>query len=407
MDMKEMFRITQLLKSGGITEATETIRRSLNANYADNSNYQSPQENSRDIIEGSYRVIDEDVKPEVSDEDNQEHPSIAENPMNKFADLRNYMEQFAKKTSGDKSNIKEEENFIDGSFPNHIGTRGYKLYIPKNKQVTSPGLIVMLHGCTQDPADFARGTQMNALAEEHQCYVLYPAQSQGANNLRCWNWFNEMDQKRGQGEPCIIAEMTQQIIREFSLDANRVYVAGLSAGGAMAAILGITYPDIYAAVGVHSGLPYGIANDLPSALAAMKGKPLKGTLHKATEKRITKRMPPMIVFHGDQDSKVHSDNGDQLVKQHIASHVYREHPNDSQEKPNASFYHGNVPKGHRFKQTIYRDKKGKQILEHWSIEGAGHTWSGGNKAGSHTDPRGPDASKEMMRFFLQHRLGDI
>src|SRR5690606_27913096 len=163
--------------------------------------------------------------------------------------------------------------FIDGSYRNKTGLRNYKLYIPSSYDGQPLPLMVMLHGCTQDPADFATGTRMNEIAEEKQCFVVYPAQAQSANSARCWNWFKAIDQKRDQGEPSLIAGITRQVSDTYQIDAKRVYIAGMSAGGAMAVIMGTLYPDLYTAVGVHSGLPYASAQDLPSALAAMKNGP--------------------------------------------------------------------------------------------------------------------------------------
>jgi poly(hydroxyalkanoate) depolymerase family esterase len=270
--------------------------------------------------------------------------------------------------------------FSDGTFSNEAGARHYKLYVPSGYTGEAVPLVVMLHGCTQDPDDFARGTQMNVLAEEMQCLVLYPAQSQQANSSRCWNWFSARDQTRDQGEPSIIAGMTRQIMAQYKIDPAQVYVAGLSAGGAMATIMGTLYPELYAAVGVHSGLPYGSAHDLPSALAAMKGN-----IGRSNEKG---RTIPIIVFHGDKDTTVHPANGDALIARGV--------PHDANEivvEP------GRVPEGHAYTRTMHQRADGSPHAEQWLIHGAGHAWSGGNARGSYTDGKGPDASREMMRFF--------
>ena len=270
--------------------------------------------------------------------------------------------------------------FSDATFSNAAGSRHYKLYVPSTYTGAAVPLVVMLHGCTQDPDDFARGTQMNVLAEETGCLVLYPAQSQQANSSRCWNWFSASDQTRDQGEPSIIAGMTRKIMGEYAIDPAQVYVAGLSAGGAMATIMGTLYPELYAAVGVHSGLPYGSAHDLPSALAAMKGN-----IGRSNEKG---RTIPIIVFHGDKDTTVHPANGDELIAQgarHVAKDIIVEP--------------GRVPDGHAYTRTLHQRADGSPHAEQWLIHGAGHAWSGGNARGSYTDGKGPDASREMMRFF--------
>jgi poly(hydroxyalkanoate) depolymerase family esterase len=265
-------------------------------------------------------------------------------------------------------------HFIDGAFTNDAGTRAYKLYVPSSYTGQPSALLVMLHGCTQSPDDFALGTGMNLLAEEHNCLVLYPAQSQGANAHRCWNWFNAVDQKRGQGEPSIIAGMTRDLMARYVIDPQQVYVAGLSAGGAMSAILGTLYPELYAAVGVHSGLPFAAAHDLPTAMAAMKGDFRRPKGHKVREL-------PIIVFHGDQDTTVHPANGEEQV----------------------ALEPGRVPGGHAWTRTVHRQPDGSIHAEHWLVHGFGHAWSGGDARGTYTDSKGPDASREMMRFFRTQR----
>jgi poly(hydroxyalkanoate) depolymerase family esterase len=274
--------------------------------------------------------------------------------------------------------------FVDGSFTNAAGTRSYKLYIPSTHTGAAAPLVVMLHGCTQDPDDFANGTQMNLLAEEMGCLVVYPAQSQQANASRCWNWFSAVDQQRGQGEPSIIAGITETIMHDHAIKRDEVYVAGLSAGGAMATIMGTLYPDLYAAVGVHSGLPFAAAHDLPSALAAMKGNfgPAKPS----------GKQVPIIVFHGDKDTTVHPACGDAVIKQgaHTASRDIVVEP-------------GRVPDGHAYTRTVHQRADGTPQAEQWLIHGAGHAWSGGSVHGSYTDGKGPDASREMMRFFQTKR----
>ena len=279
--------------------------------------------------------------------------------------------------------------FIAGAFRNEAGARAYKLYIPSRHNKPRP-LIVMLHGCLQSADDFAAGTRMNFAAEASSCFVVYPEQPTTANASKCWNWFNQSDQRRDRGEPALIAGITRQVMHDYRIDPRRIYVAGLSAGGAAAATMGETYPDLYAAVGVHSGLAYGAAHDLTSAFAAMSGRaPDRGDANGVHTRR--RQVLPTIVFHGDEDTTVHPRNGREVIArantgEHAEAAVERE----------------TVSSGRRYTRSIKRDARGRSVLEQWELHGAGHAWSGGNLAGSFTDPQGPDATKEMLRFFLEH-----
>lgn len=275
-------------------------------------------------------------------------------------------------------------SFETHTFANAAGQRPYKLYIPAAHKGRKLPLVVMLHGCTQSPDDFAAGTGMNDLAEEFGFVVAYPAQTQGANAQKCWNWFNTGDQQRDHGEPAIIAGLTHEIMRAHHIDSDRVFVAGLSAGGAAAAIMGASYPDLFAAIGVHSGLACGAAKDMPSAFGAMS-KGARGV-------RANSRLVPAIVFHGDRDTTVHAINGAQVINQ-----------SRSRTKLRITASHGTSAGGIRYSRTIETDNTGTPVIEHWVLHGAGHAWSGGSAAGSYTDPRGPDASREMIRFFLDQK----
>ncbi|MFG1465171.1 PHB depolymerase family esterase [Xanthobacter sp. DSM 24535] len=283
----------------------------------------------------------------------------------------------------------------DGAFRDHVyanaaGSRTYKLYVPSRYGKKPLPLLVMLHGCTQSPDDFAAGTRMNEVAEEHGLLVAYPAQVQSANASKCWNWFNAADQKRGQGEPSLIAGITRDVMANYAVAPGRVYVAGLSAGGAVAAILGTTYPDLYAAIGVHSGLACGAASDMSSAFTAMRqggAVPFVSTADGARGGAIV----PTIVFHGDRDNTVHPTNGEHVVAQSKGGATLDE-----------AVTRGTSPDGTAYSRRILSDRRGRAVLEHWVLHGLGHAWSGGSQQGSYADPRGPDASREMVRFFLQH-----
>jgi poly(hydroxyalkanoate) depolymerase family esterase len=284
--------------------------------------------------------------------------------------------------------LPEGARFEERSYANAAGSRAYKLYVPSGHTGQALPLVVMLHGCTQSPDDFAVGTRMNDLAEEQTFLVAYPAQTQAANASKCWNWFSAGDQHRDQGEPSLIAGITRQIMRDFPVDPRRVYVAGLSAGGAAAAIMGSTYPDLYAAIGVHSGLACGAASDVPSAFAAMR----QGGARRQEQ---FGRAVPTIAFHGDRDTTVNPINSDHVIAQSKAAMNLR-----------ITVSRGEAPGGIRYTRTVQADESGRPMLEQWVLHGAGHAWSGGSAAGSYTEPRGPDASREMMRFFLQHPAAD-
>ena len=286
--------------------------------------------------------------------------------------------------------LPEGGKFFEASYSNSAGSRAYKLYIPSGYQGQPVPLVVMLHGGTQTPDDFAAGTRMNVIAEEETCLAVYPAQPSHANPAKCWNWFRPEDQERGRGEPSLIAGITRQVMHDYSVDPQRVYVGGMSAGAAAAAVMGATYPDLYAAIGVHSGLACGVADDLISAFAAMRQGGSRNS--RATSTTPDDRPTvPTIVFHGDRDTIVHPQNADHVVARSIRAANWQK-----------KVRRGRVPGGHDYTCTIHSDANGQTILEQWSIHGAGHAWSGGSPSGSYTDPRGPNATKEMLRFFRDH-----
>jgi poly(hydroxyalkanoate) depolymerase family esterase len=295
----------------------------------------------------------------------------------------------------DARDVPASGQFLASSYRNQVGTRAYKLYVPSGYRGQPLPLIVMLHGCTQCPDDFAAGTRMNLRAEEHNCFVAYPAQAASANASKCWNWFRPGDQERGQGEPSLIAGITRQVMSDYSVDPDRVYAAGFSAGAAATAVLAATYPDLYAAIGVHSGVACGAASDVASAFAAMRQnqRMARRRFGRHSGRGASSRIVPAIVFHGDRDTTVHSHNGDQVIVQ------LREAPNIDLQ---ATVQEGRVPGGRAYSRVLHHDASGQEIFEQWVIHGAGHAWSGGSPAGSYTDPQGPDATREMLRFFLDH-----
>ncbi|MGZ5175514.1 MAG: extracellular catalytic domain type 1 short-chain-length polyhydroxyalkanoate depolymerase [Burkholderiales bacterium] len=295
--------------------------------------------------------------------------------------------------------------FVTRSFTNHAGTRTYKLYVPASYAAERDAvpMVVMLHGCTQSPDDFAAGTRMNVLAEQHGFLVVYPGQAANANGSKCWNWFRAEDQDRDRGEPSIIAGITREVAKNYRVDVRRIFVAGLSAGAAMAVILGATYPELYAAIGAHSGLPYRAAHDMPSAFGAMHGAgPLPG-MPNLRVKPVTGGLPPVhqvptIVFHGDSDHTVNAQNAATIVEHATAGRADRPRLRASVDEGAAG--------GRTYRRTVYAEADNRPVVEQWVLHGAGHAWSGGSSSGSFTDATGPDASAEMIRFFYsQPRAG--
>lgn len=278
-------------------------------------------------------------------------------------------------------------SFIDGQVAGPAGPLSYKLYTPRGSARRRLPLVVMLHGCTQTAADFAAGTRMNRLADELGFLVLYPQQSIKANMGRCWNWHHPANQRRGSGEPAAIAALTRLAIQTGRANPARVYIAGISAGGSAASIIGAAYPELFVAVGVHSAIPRGTITSVTGAMAAMRGGASGGIGR-------TARPLPTIVFHGDGDRVVHPSNAGGFV----------EHLRRSSTKVLAGrTEQGRSAGGRTFTRTVYSHGAGGVLLEDWTIHGSGHAWSGGSAAGSHTDPAGPDASREMIRFFLARK----
>jgi poly(hydroxyalkanoate) depolymerase family esterase len=286
---------------------------------------------------------------------------------------------------------------VEGVYTHPAGERRYALYLPEGWDPAQRyALVVMLHGCTQDAADFARGTRMNALADERHLVVLYPQQSSDANPLRCWNWFVPAHQHRGAGEPAILADLVRATVEQYAIDGDRVFLAGVSAGAAMAATVAAAYPERFAALALHSGVPALAATTQPEALQLMHGgggDPAALARALLAEMGARRRPLPVIVFQGAQDRVVHPDNARATAEQWFRAGV-----ND----PVAAA----VPAAESPIVSRYRTPAGRTLVELWLVPGVGHAWSGGSPEGTYTAPDGPDASRELLRFFAdQTSLG--
>ena len=397
--LARMREATQLLQTSGPAAATAAIQRAL----------QEAGGTVKDNAPASDRLIDINPVPEKANTPSGKSKPVMPEPGAFLDHLRDHLSGAGWANVGAGQPVQDVEpshegqneegqndvpgKFLSGSCTNRAGTRAYRLYVPASYQGNDGEvlpLVVMLHGCKQNPEDFAAGTGMNRVAENNCCLVLYPAQAHASNGSNCWNWFNAGDQKRDAGEPSIIADMTREVMRDYRIDPDRVYVAGLSAGAAMACILATEYPELYAAVGMHSGLPAGSAHDVASAFGAMKegGKPGRLQPHR--------RAVPAVIFHGDRDRTVHPRNGMDALTQCTGAGC------SQGGSPDPRIVQGRTAHGRSYTQTIHYDTQGNSVAEHWLIHGAGHAWSGGSKRGSYTDPKGPAASVEMLRFFCEH-----
>ena len=411
----DLLTATRLTREGRLSEATALLQQFLRAQppaHAEERGTETPSNPSprAPVIDGSFeRILDAQPSSRTEAErtsrgDRQPKMPLPPLPTQSGMPLRDLLGSLRRTlpglgSRGTAPSIPTAEivpaggRFIDGSHSNGAGTRAFKLYLPSGYDGQALPLVVMLHGCTQSPDDFAAGTRMNLVAEEQRCLVVYPEQSSAANPSKCWNWFNAADQQRGQGEPALIAGITRQIMRDYAVDPRRVYVAGLSAGAAAAAVMAATYPDLYAAVGVHSGLACGAASDLPSAFMAMRqGNASAPILSARAPDAGCGKIVPTIVFHGDRDATVHPGNGDQVIA----------HSKDTAALLTERSELGRSAGGLDYTRSTHADATGRTIHEQWVVHGLGHAWSGGSPAGSYTDPRGPDAAREMMRFFLAH-----
>ena len=303
--------------------------------------------------------------------------------------------------------IAQAGSWTNGSVTNSYGSRDYKLWIPDSYNGKSAlPLVMMLHGCTQTPDDFAIGTRMNQLADKEKFLVVYPEQPAAGNALKCWNWFEAAHQARGQGEPSLLAEIVKKISTGYKVNSRRVFVAGVSAGAAMAVIMGATYPDLFAALGVHSGLAYKSATNLSQARPAMSQGPddpsrLGQLAFQAMGK--SKHRMPVIVFQGTKDGAVASVNADKLISQWARTNDYVDDGRDNSsvdDVPDGSLK-GVVPGGYAFTKYSYYDRSRKLLMEKWIIQDMRHAWSGGSSEGSYTDAKGPSATQEMWRFFME------
>ena len=391
-----MARATALTRAGKLTEATAHIQRALGAARApDAPNLSGTDPTAGDAIEGEFARMDAPPAPASV-------PTSAPTPAQTRAtpgprkSLGETLRHIAHgsmpaATVRKPGTIARDPRFTTHSHHGPHGSREYMLYLPIAATTATDPLpvILMLHGCTQSPQDFAAGTGMNTLAAAHGVIVIYPAQPAGANMNKCWNWFRPEDQRRGAGEPAILAAITREVLATHHADPARVYVAGLSAGGAAAVILAQAYPDTFAAAGVHSGLAAGSARDVGSAFAAMRN----GAAGESVAHAI-----PTIVFHGTADKTVDVKNAG-AVAQQAQSKL------DGNLDGNRAVTRGTSAAGRGYERAVLTAPDGRTQGEVWLIDGAGHAWSGGSAAGTYTDPTGPDASAEMLRFFAQHRVG--
>jgi poly(hydroxyalkanoate) depolymerase family esterase len=386
----EMMAATRLTREGRLNEALSVLMGSLGSSKFEATAPRSAPGHATTTVRLLPPRTGSDGAPKSTAERFADGQTDRRNTQNSrsFGALLDQMRQLGSAPAGlqglgarKPTPVPDGARFEERTYANAAGARTYKLFVPSGYAGQAVPLLVMLHGCKQSPDDFAAGTRMNELAEEQNFLVAYPEQSTSANPSKCWNWFKAPDQERGQGEPSLIAGITREIMSEFEVDSTRVAIAGLSAGGAAAAIMGAAYPDLFDAVGVHSGLACGSATDMPSAFAAMR----------AGAPGLTRRSGVRtIVFHGDRDVTVNSVNGDQVIAQ-----------SKSTANLQVSVSQGQTPGGARYSRSVHTHGSGEEVLEQWVVHGLGHAWSGGSPAGSYTDPRGPDASREMVRFFFR------
>jgi len=375
---------TRLTQAGKLMEATAVIQRHLRGESAVDAAVDATLPDP-DVIEGAFTVLEtpEPAKAAMAAKSRKPGRKPLRETLGMIARGGMPAQTLRPAAPG------PDDRMIAYQHAGPHGSREYLVFLPDPMPAGPCPVVVMLHGCTQSPQDFATGTAMNDRAQAEGAIVIYPGQPSGANMNKCWNWFRPSDQGRDGGEPGIIAEIAREVVAMHRADPGRVYVAGLSAGGAAALIVAQAYPDVFAAVGVHSGRAAGAARDVGSAFAAMRsGAPGDTARHQI----------PTIVFHGTADSTVNVANAHAVTEQAQAG------MKGTRKTSKGRAGKGKAVKGRAYTRADLTHADGHNLSEVWLIDGAGHAWAGGDAAGSFTDPAGPDASAEMLRFFLQHRL---
>ncbi|MDB4949896.1 MAG: esterase, depolymerase family [Gemmatimonadetes bacterium] len=283
------------------------------------------------------------------------------------------------------------------TYQGPAGTRRYRIYLPAGYDPSHKApLVLMLHGCTQDPDDFARGTRMDAVADESGVLLVYPEQPATAQIQRCWTWYDPAQIARDGGEAAVLAGIVGEVEAHHAVDARRVYVLGISAGGSMAVNLAAAYPELFAGVVAHSGIAYHAALGVPQALGAMQGNGLDAERLRGAAAQVLARggFPPLLVIHGNADPVVRPANGHALARQWADARGLT-----------AGAESAETAGGLAFQRQRFTDAGGHVLVETLFVDGLGHAWSGGSAEGTYTSAAGPDASREAMRFLLAHRRG--
>jgi poly(hydroxyalkanoate) depolymerase family esterase len=391
--MSAMVEATRLTRQGRLVEATALIQQTLTTSPA---TLRAPEGQSAGEAGGASgpHPASSPLLPAGGRQLGQ-GPSGWAHGLSAFSSRRVPDPGFERRPAAAPAAGRPAGRFDSFSYTGAAGTRAYRLYVPTGSMGGPLPLVVMLHGGTQDASTFAAATGMNYLAERQPFLVAYPEQPSSANPGKYWNWFVPGHQRRDAGEPSLIAGITRQVMDRYPVDDTRVYVAGFSAGGAMAAVMAAVYPDLYAAVGVHSGLAYAVARDTVSAFAVMKHGPSRPA-HSPVSPL------PLVVFHGDRDATVAYRNAGCLIDQVVAAESRDRGPAAT---PTAVTSGGQVPGGHAYTRTSYKGIDGTTVAECWTVHQGGHSWSGGDPLGSYTDPGGPSASAEFVRFFDEHPAG--